>query len=552
MKIFSLPLNPKLSQNQYKEFLGFLNQYKDWIYDVYFTSRIAPFNQDAMGDVFIIHEETSIDCINAALHIQNTLGIPVSATFNNIHVTPDQKNLDLFIKNFRPLYDAGIRNVTLPHTQWMLTGKIQAEFPELFIKNTILREVNRANQVYELAKAGFDYVNLDRDLMRDRDELVKIQRVKKQYPDLKISLLANEGCVGNCAIMPEHYQYNCTRTAADPQYFTSSIARISCQKWDVEDPAIMLKTANLPPWRSDWIELLDLGIDTFKMHGRESIDRLSESIRIIIRFAAGEEILFDNFSEYLEDTNLVDKPIDAWRKIIKNCKFDCWDCGYCDKIYSKKSELAQDPKVLEVVDIIAYHDNLTLPKTDIEGLTSERVRKLLYELAGISHTYLEIGCFHGATGTAVLDANISQAYFVDHWQENIQPANGTVLPANDKQTFIANVRAHKKSTDIKLFDCDLFSVDTAEIKDVDFFFYDGPHDAETTARAVTYYAKCLSNKAVIVFDDANWEGVVDGAQIGLRQAGLSVKYEKIILNDQENSEQWWNGLYIVVVEKLHI
>jgi hypothetical protein len=549
MKIFSLPLNPKLNQSQFNELIGFLTQYKDYIYDVYFTSRIAPFNQDAMGDVFILHEESAISCIDAALHIQNTLGITVSATFNNIHVSPDQKNLDLFIKNFRPLYDAGIHSATIPHTQWLLTGKLQAEFPELHIKNTILRDVNRANQVYEAAKAGFHYINLDRDLMRDRDELEKIKRVKEHFPGLKISLLTNEGCLGNCPIMPEHYQYNCTRTASEPQYFTSSIARISCQKWDVEDPAVMLKTANLPPWREDWDELRELGIDTFKMHGRENIDKLGESIRIIIRYAAGDAILFDNFEEYIESTNLDKKPIDAWRKIIKNCKFDCWDCGYCDKVYDKKSDIQQDDKVLQVVDIVAFHDNLELSEVDIQGLTSQRVRKLLYELGAISNNYLEIGCFHGATGTAVLDSDIATAYFVDHWQENIQPDNGSLLPENSKQVFINNAKAHKKSTDIKLFDCDLFAVDITEISDVDLFFYDGPHDAETTAKAVVYYAHSLSDRAVVVFDDANWDGVVDGARAGIAQAGLTILYDKILLCDQESTDEWWNGLYIVVVSK---
>lgn len=549
MKIFSLPLNPKLNQNQFNDFYNFVSQYKDYIYDIYFTSRIAPFNQDAMGDVFVLHEESAINCVNAALHIQSTLGIPVSATFNNIHVPSDQKHLDLFIKNFRPLYEAGIRNVTLPHTQWMLTGKIQAEFPELLIKNTILREVNRANQVYELAKAGFHYVNLDRDLMRDQDELRKIKKVKEHFPYLKISLLANEGCLGNCPIMTEHYQYNCTRTATDPQYFNSSIARISCQKWDVEDPAVMLKTANLPPWREDWLELIAQGVDTIKMHGRENIDKLGESMRIIMRFANNEAILFDNFGDYIQDTKLEDRPIDAWRKIIKNCKFDCWDCGFCDKIYEKKSTIQQDDKVLEVVDIIAFHDNLVIPETDIQGLTSHRVRKLLYELAQVSTSYLEVGCFQGATASAVLDTDIESAYFVDMWQEQIQPANGTIMPKNDKQVFVANAKAHKKSTNIRLFDCDLFAVDTNEIKDVDFFFYDGPHDATTTAKAVEYYASCLADTAVIVFDDANWDGVVEGAKLGLHNSGLIIQYEKLLLNEQENADQWWNGLYILVVKK---
>lgn len=549
MKIFSLPINPKLNQRQFEDYIQFLATYKDWIYDVYFTSRIAPFNQDAMGDVFVIHDEAAISCIETALFIQRELGITASATFNNIDVRSDQRNLDLFIKNFRPLYEAGIRSATIPHTQWILTKQIQTEFPELHIKNTILREVNRANEVYELAKAGFHYVNLDRDLMRDRDELEKIKRVKALFPGLKISLLANEGCAGNCPIMTEHFQNNCSRTEKDPQYFNSSIARISCQKWDVEDPAMKLKTANLPPWREDWLELLDLGIDTFKMHGRENIDKLAESMRIIDRFSRGEEILFDGFEVYLEDNNLQDRPIDAWRKIIKNCKFDCWDCNFCDKIYERKSGKEYPQKVLEVVDIVAQHVNVPLAPTTIPGLTSERVRKLLYSLGQISENYLEVGCYLGATASAVLESDVRTAYLVDHWAQNIQPANGNEIPENSKDVFIRNVKQYKKNTKVQLFDCDLFDADTSAIQDVDFFFYDGPHEFEATAQAVTYYSKTLKNISVLVFDDANWAGVVDGARAGIHHTGMKILYEKILLNEEENPEQWWNGLYIVVVSR---
>lgn len=549
MKIFSLPLNPKLDQNQFNDYCQFLNQHKDWIYDIYFTSRIAPFDQDAMGEVFVIHEESSIFCIEAALYIQNVLGIPVSATFNNINVTPNQKNLDLFIKNFKPLYDAGVRSATIPHTQWVLTKQIQNEFPDLLIKNTILREVNRANEVYELAKAGFHYVNLDRDLMRDRDELLKIKRVKEQFPNLKVSLLANEGCAGNCPIMPEHFEYNCSRTIAEPQYFNSSIARVSCQKWDNQDPAIQLKTANLPPWREDWIELLDSGIDTFKMHGRENVSRLSESMNIVHKFSKGEEILFDGFEEYLAGNNLEERPIDAWRKLIKNCKFDCWDCHYCDKIYQKKSAIEQDKKIFDLADIIAYHVNEELEPTKIHGLTSERVRKLLYSIGKISTNYLEVGCYLGATATAVLESNPKTAFFVDHWKVNVQPENGDEIPENSKDVFIANIKKHKKDTQARLFDCDLFSADTSEISDIDFFFYDGPHDHVSTAKAIKYYMDCLAKTAILVFDDANWDGVVSGAKDGIIQSGLKIRYEKILLNDVEDAAQWWNGVYILVVEK---
>ena len=91
-----------------------------------------------------------------AEYISRETGIPLSATFNSIWVLPTQKNLDEWIKN-PSLYETGIRIVTAS-ISWMLTGQIQKEFPELKVKNTILREVTKANEVIELAKAGFYYI----------------------------------------------------------------------------------------------------------------------------------------------------------------------------------------------------------------------------------------------------------------------------------------------------------------------------------------------------------------------------------------------------------
>lgn len=543
-----------MSGKQFNEFLQFVTTYKDYIADIYFTSRIAPFDQDAMGDVFILHEEDSRYSIDAALHIQKTTGITVSATFNNVTVPPTQRNLDKFIKNFKPLYDAGIRSATIPHTHWVSTGKIQAEFPELFIKNTILREVTQANEVVGLAKAGFHYVNLDRDLMRDRDSLLKIMKAKAYCESIgkpvKISLLANEGCAGGCPVMTEHYEYNCNRTKDDPQYFNSPIARVSCQKWDAEDPAIMLKTANFTPWKEDWDELLDLGIDTIKMHGRESIARLYESMRIIDKYSKNAEILFDDFEEYLEDTNLIEKPINAWRKIIKNCKFDCWDCNFCDKVYESKSGKQFPIKVVKSVEILAYHDNNKIEQFNIPGLTSERMQKLIQELARNSKKYLEVGSFLGSTGVAALSSDtLEEAHFVDHWKEHIQPEQGEQLPKTSKETFIENIRKYKGKTLCKVYDSDMYGVDTTTIKDIDFFFYDGPHDPGNTSKAFKYFSDCLAEESIVLFDDANWDGVVDGARHGIQQAGFTILFDKIWVNSVESKDEWWNGFYLAVIKK---
>lgn len=542
MKIFSIPLNPKLSEEQFLQFLQFCKEYKDYIYDIYFTCRIAPFLQDAMGDIFI-QTEDNLFAIETALFIQKETGIPVSATFNNLEVRPDQKNLDIWIKSFRPLYDAGVRSCTIPHTHWMRTGQIKSEFPELFVKNTILRNVSEARDIAHLAEAGFNYVNLDRDLMRDHDRLREIKKVKDKY-NVKISLLANEGCLGGCPVMDEHFQFNNTRIGV--QYFNDPISRVSCPQWDTQDKAIALKTANFPPWREDWIELLQY-VDTFKMHGRESPNRLFETMNIIKRFANKEEILFDTFNDYLKESGLENRPIDAWRKKIKTCKFDCWDCNYCDKVWHAKGN-TNNKKVEAVANALVSSVNNKIVNK-VEGITSDRTRQLLNELAKLSTSYLEIGVLNGGTFCSVLDGNTLKAYAVDMWKEQTQAADGSTNIIASKQTFIENAKKFKGNNSIKLFDSNFLKVDKSELDDIDMFFYDADHSHEMTSAAVRYFSDKFTNEAILIFDDANFDGVVSGAKEGMNESGLEIIYEKLILNEMEDPDQWWNGLYICVIRK---
>ena len=219
--VFSLPVNPKLDKIFVDSvFVPWLVKYRDYIRDLYFTCRMPPFEQDAMGDVFT---GDTRQLVYNALIVGRESDIPVSATFNNIYIRPDQENLDLFIFNFRSLYEMGIKVATVPHTSWVATGLIQKEFPELLIKNTILRNVTKANEIVSLAKAGFHYINLDRDLMRDRDALKRIADAKEYCASIgkpvELSILANEGCWGGCSMMDEHYHFNNTRSGNVPQYF---------------------------------------------------------------------------------------------------------------------------------------------------------------------------------------------------------------------------------------------------------------------------------------------------------------------------------------------
>ncbi len=574
-RVFSLPINPKLSEEFVTNtFLPFLKEYREYILDLYFTCRIPPFDQDAMGDCFTVNEAL----IESACYISNQSDIPLSATFNNIWVRPDQKNLDLWIKEFAPVYNSGVRVVTLPHTSWVSTGQIQAAFPELFIKNTILREVTKPSEIVSLAEAGFNYINLDRDLMRDQEQLLRIRKAKDYCKFLgkpvMLSMLVNETCWGGCPIMPEHYQYNSTRTKDDPIFFASPISRVSCSTWDIEHPEADLKQANLPPWRDDWEEMLELGIDTFKLHGRESMMRLQESMDLIKRWADEEEYMFPEYKKYEKQLKMKESPLKKWREKIKTCKFDCWDCNYCEAVveaHMKKSELVMHPQVETCIEAFnnsgKYLSNHRTydPKDpsayyNVEGLTSPRVRHFLNNLCSQEGAvYLEVGVYAGSTFCAAVQNNdMVAAYANDNWsQPNLQPARDDMdltLENVTVDTFVKNLQENI-TTDSLDFDIKVLNGDSSQLgkkdfeQDVNVIFYDGDNDQ---LKMIEFYTQMLTftqDVFTLVVDDANVEKNVEVTKQFIEYNGLKVLYERELLNDQEDINMWWNGLYVVVVSK---
>ena len=559
-KVFSLPINPKFDPQFIEtKFLDFLIRNKDYIFDLYFTCRMPPFTQDAMGEVFM-SADMELDVIGMANWLSQESGIPLSATFNNIYVRPDQKNLEEWIINFKQLYDIGIRIVTLPHTSWVSTGQIQKEYPELYIKNTILREVTRANEVVELAQAGFHYVNLDRDLMRDRDRLLEIKEAKEYcaeqgYP-VKISLLVNEGCWGNCPIMTEHYHYNNTRNVSDPQYFNSRISRISCSKWDAMNGGLAaLKAANLPPWKEDWEEMLDLGIDVFKMHGRESSSRLMESMDIINRWALDKDILFPQYKKYIEDVDLKERPIDIWREKIKTCQFNCWKCNYCDMVYeSGKGNNKVHPKIPFIIDAIDKAEKKESKYTGvgIEALTSDITRHFLNNICSYDGTkYLEAGVYAGGTFYSALQNNNIKGYAVDDFEKAYAPWRDDIEfvgHKDPKKAFLQPPWWPDKRYDFELLEGKVDDITVPEKCNV--IFYDADHDPLQQYKNINHLLQFCEDEFILLVDDANMSGVVESVEDLVKHKKLNVLFErKILTSIPEDQSSWWNGIYILLIQK---
>ena len=562
-KNFSVPLNPKLSYEDFIEkFIPFLEKYKDYIYDIYFTSRIPPFAHDAMGDVFVSSDWQAIT--ENALEIQERLGIPVSATFNDVSVPPTSKNLETWIENFRPMYNAGVRIATIPHTIWMLQGRIQQEFPELKVKNTILRNIQRPNELVKLAEAGFYYVNLDRDLMRDRDQLLRIKEAKEYIhthinPDFRISLLANEGCWGNCPVQDEHFEYNFSRrNPEDPTFFADIISKPTCPRWDSIDPAASLKIANFTPWRDDWVEFIEeCGIDVFKMHGRESVPRLWETVDLITKFAVGEDILFDDFNPYIELGDLENKPINAWRQKIKNCKFDCWKCHYCEDVVNAKTKNKFVTAVNEALEnSLKNNSKCKQSSLDIDGLTSNKVKHFLNNVCNAKDVrYLEVGTWHGATFCSALDGNSVQAITVDSWHTNdIKPmreVDGWMAPdGNPLDIFRKNLETVQGTNKVNGYNQSVESVDVDNLPhSVNVVFYDGDHNYESTKNFLDQFYSKFEETLILIVDDWNWTQIQNATKDHITEKEYTIQLEKEIITQGEDPNDYWNGLGIFVLRK---
>ena len=566
--VFSLPINPKLDK-QFTDgiFIPWLTKYKPYIKDLYFTCRMPPFTQDAMGDTFA--GDISQLVFNA-LVISRETEIPISATFNNIYVRPDQEGLDLFIHNFKQIYDNyNVRIATIPHTTWVSSGQIQSAFPDLKIKNTIIRNVCKANDIVNLAKAGFHYINLDRDMMRDKNGLLEIKKAKEYCKKLgkpvEISLLANEGCWGGCSIMDEHYHFNSTRQGKSPQFFMDPISTNSCSKWDIEDPSSALKAANLPPWREDWEEFLDLGIDVFKMHGRENMMRLKESMDIVERWAKEDELLFPEFDEYMDDLQVKDAPINLWREKIKTCKFDCWDCNYCESVVEshlkkigEKFEIEEyTQRCLDAIDnSLSFKSNFVSEGYEIRGLSSDRVRHFLNNLCSYDDAvYLELGTLLGSTFFAATMGNSIENIGVDDYSEpECKPMTKNMHWVELGNPFEEFQRYFKKYENGK---SSFIKSDILSLKEEDFqgkkpnvIFYDANHDYVQQLNNLNHLAPFLADKFIMVIDDANFDGVIESAVQFVKDNNYDVYFERKILSKIiENPTHWWNGLFVMVLEK---
>lgn len=316
------------------------------IKDVNFTCHVEPFMADAHG-VYLSPRENEVH-LTQMLRFQEITGITVSPVFNNIYVPNTRANFDRFMPLVETLYDRGIRSLGVPHLLWMKYGKLNERFPGLRLKNTVLRRVRSAQDFWNHASAGYDYVNIDRLAVRDPHLLAEIKLAQTVFRattgrHVDISLLDGEGCPGSCDIIGEHHQHTLTHPGTADANGNLEVFRFPQQFSCLARPhpeMNWLVSVGMPFWAEDFCNVCKY-IDVIKLPGRRTIHSLEDGLGKLEMISKWDEGIAPDAPETL--LRMVENPATAkdlenWRKVSRTCRFQCWSCQVCQKIIAECRE----------------------------------------------------------------------------------------------------------------------------------------------------------------------------------------------------------------------
>jgi len=208
----------------------------------------------------------------------------------------------------------------------------------------------------------------------------------------------------------------------------------------------------------------------------------------------------------------------------------------------------------------------------INGMSSNKTRHLINNLASKAHKYLEIGTWRGSTLLAArLNTPLQIAVGVDDFSqftlphpkygiwlycnhgtpEEFKPFWQTQMHPSDE---LKRNLEYFKVSGVQMVEGDAFNVDMINTLDAlgpyDLFFNDGDHKYISQKQTIIDYARLLTDEAIVVVDDWNATEVRDGTMAGIAEAKLKVIHQ-VDLFSKGNCDlsSWWNGVGIFLINK---
>ena len=203
-----------------------------------------------------------------------------------------------------------------------------------------------------------------------------------------------------------------------------------------------------------------------------------------------------------------------------------------------------------IVDALSGTSGVDPEVLNVRGFSTRTIRELFHALCNREEptTYLEIGLFCGATFCSTFNKNTTCIGIENHSQDFSAGFDQVKLELKE------NVEKFKdKAKEVKVIYEDCFSIDKSILPDnIDIYFYDGWHSEEMQAKALPYFLDKMANKFIWVVDDANWDYVASGTNIGLSELQGKIEIEKVWTlrgYHLQNDPVWHNGVFIYLINK---
>ncbi len=192
-----------------------------------------------------------------------------------------------------------------------------------------------------IARTGFKLpakLNLDRSLNRNLAELAAIsQQCRRHYPEIKLTLLANEGCLDRCPFKLTHdAQIAFANTGLVANETHGANAKLGCIRELGAHPEELFKS---PFIRPEDLQHYEGTVEVIKLCGRTLGPVFLQ--RVVRAYAnrryEGNLLDLMDTMEWLAKRLYVaneDLPGDFWNRLT-SCDKNCRNCSYCRKLLDK-------------------------------------------------------------------------------------------------------------------------------------------------------------------------------------------------------------------------
>lgn len=337
-KIFSLPFNNRIltTDGEKNKFYSFLHRNKEWIYDIYYSVPVEPFTSDARGDQHMSHLKEQV--MYEIKYIKDTFGIDGCLTLNNSTMDTRPDNMRLFIKNFREMYDQGVRSITLPVAAW--ASFFKREYPDVKIRNSVVTPLSHPQEmVHYVEESGYNMLYLREDMVKDRGLMKQFFKTRDiACKDLELGMLVdNEACIHYCPLKKDHYAaMNHVKTAEEVKCVGDYLFRNFCTEKEECDLPSWYKRTYVFPIRDHFDWFVD-NFDFLKFTGRTILQDLWDAMEIIDTYTQTKKktLLQSWFKRLIRDMKDIQEMSNFFDKHL-TCKSYCATCGFCDE-HIKKS-----------------------------------------------------------------------------------------------------------------------------------------------------------------------------------------------------------------------